>query len=204
MPFEPFERRVANVGPMHVDRDAAILYYRHFMESLGLPVEGDTEETPRRVTDAVIELMASEPWNFTTFPVPHPHAVVGGEGDLGMVVIKDIPWSSLCAHHMLPMFGHATVAYIPDRRMAGLSKLARLVKSFAAGPQTQEVIGMNVADTLMAELNPRGCMVILSASHTCMSVRGACAVGAVTRTSALRGVFFSDPRTREEAMALLR
>lgn len=184
------------------DRGGAIQAYRQMMECLGIPAVGDMEETPRRVVDSLIELGFDEPWNLTTFDLPE--AGVGQQGDVGMVIVKDIPLKSLCAHHMLPFYGSATVAYIPDKRMVGLSKLARMVQSFMAGPQTQEIIGMNVADFLMKNVQPRGCMVVLKATHTCMSIRGACASGATTTTSTLRGVFYSDMRTREEAMQLLR
>lgn len=186
-------------------REAAIHHYAMVLEELGInlsdPKNADMQDTPRRVVDALIELMFDEPWKLTTFPVPE--SVVGQKGDLGMVIVKDIPLSSMCAHHMLPFYGHAHIAYIPDKEMVGLSKFARLVKSFSAGPQTQEIIGMNIADTIMEVVQPRGCMVVIEATHTCMSIRGACAVGAITTTSALRGAFYSDVRTRDEAMQLL-
>jgi GTP cyclohydrolase IA len=183
-------------------REEAMQHYAAFMNSLNLGGDPDTAETPRRVTDALIEMcQQGGEWKLTEFDVEP--ARVGQRGDTGMVLVRSIPLKSMCAHHVMPFYGHAHIAYIPEGKLVGLSKFARMVETFAAGLQTQEIIGQRIADFIMDNLQPRGCMVVLAATHTCMSVRGACAVGAETITSSLRGVFYEDIRTREEAMRLL-
>ncbi len=122
-----------------------------------------------------------------------------------MILVKDIPFHSTCEHHLVPFFGSAHVAYIPnaDGRITGLSKLARLVDGFAKRPQVQERITSQVADCLVGALEPRGVLVVLEAEHLCMSMRGVAKPGAVTVTSAVRGLFRDDARTRAEAMAFI-
>jgi len=122
-----------------------------------------------------------------------------------MVLVKDIPFHSTCEHHLVPFVGKAHVAYIPneDGRITGLSKLARLVEGFAKRPQVQERITSQVADTLVKVLEPRGVLVVLEAEHLCMSMRGVNKPGATTVTSAVRGLFRDDARTRAEAMAFI-
>ncbi len=122
-----------------------------------------------------------------------------------MVLVKDIPFASLCEHHLIPFVGKAHVAYIPnaDGRITGLSKLARLVEGYAKRPQVQERITTQVADTLERVLEPRGVLVVVEAEHLCMSMRGVNKPGAVTVTSAVRGAFRDDARTRAEAMAFI-
>ena len=198
--------RIMQVAPGDLSaaqRSKAIAHFRKFMEMMGIVITPDMEETPRRVVDAWREWMHDEPWNFTDFESPHPNTTVGGPGDVGIVMVRNIPLNSMCAHHIMPFYGKAHIAYVPGARVLGLSKFARLVTSFAKGPQTQEAIGANVADAIMDAVDPRGVMVVLEAVHTCMTLRGACAYGSSTTTSALRGVFYTDPRTRDEAMTLL-
>ena len=121
-----------------------------------------------------------------------------------MVVVRDIPFYSMCEHHLLPFIGRAHIAYIPkDGKIIGLSKLARIVGSFAKRPQLQERLTSQVADFLEKVLQPRGVAVVVEAEHLCMSMRGARAAGALTKTSALRGGMKSDARTRNEVMKLL-
>jgi GTP cyclohydrolase I len=122
-----------------------------------------------------------------------------------MVLVKDIPFHSTCEHHLVPFIGKAHVAYIPneDGRITGLSKLARLVEGFAKRPQVQERITTQVADTIERVLEPRGVLVVLEAEHLCMSMRGVNKPGATTVTSAVRGLFRDDARTRAEAMAFI-
>lgn len=120
-----------------------------------------------------------------------------------IVMVKDIPFYSMCEHHLLPFHGRAHVAYTPRGTVTGLSKLARLVDAFARRPQMQERLTTQVADTLMEALNPYGVMVVVEAEHLCMSMRGIKKPGSVTVTSAVRGKFFDDSATRSEAMALL-
>ena len=120
-----------------------------------------------------------------------------------MVVVRDIPIYSTCEHHLIPFFGKAHIAYIPgDGKVIGLSKLARIVNCFAKKPQLQERLTAQVADFLDENLHPKGVAVVIEAEHLCMTMRGARASGAQTRTSALRGMMKSDARTRAETMTL--
>lgn len=121
-----------------------------------------------------------------------------------MVVVKGIEFYSLCEHHMLPFFGHAAIAYIPDKTILGLSKFARVVDVFARRLQVQERLTSQIADTLMELLEPQGIAVVTEASHMCMMMRGVEKQGSTTRTSAMRGVFKSDARTRQEFLEALR
>ncbi len=121
-----------------------------------------------------------------------------------MVVVRDIPLYSMCEHHLLPFVGKAHIVYIPkEGKVIGLSKLARIVDCFARRPQIQERLTSQIADFLMDRLEPQGVAVLIEAEHLCMTMRGARAAGAKTKTSALRGVMKSDARTRAEAMSLL-
>ncbi len=122
-----------------------------------------------------------------------------------MVVVRDIPLYSMCEHHLLPFVGKAHIVYIPQEgKVIGLSKLARIVDCFARRPQLQERLTSQIADFLMDHLEPRGVAVVIEAEHLCMTMRGARAAGAKTKTSALRGMMKSDARTRAEAMSLLK
>lgn len=120
-----------------------------------------------------------------------------------LVMVKDIPFHSMCEHHLLPFHGRAHVAYLPQGTVTGLSKLARLVDVYARRPQMQERLTTQVANTLMEALDPYGVLVVLEAEHLCMSMRGIKKPGSITVTSAVRGSFCDDPATRSEAMALL-
>lgn len=179
----------------NIDIVRAESHFRSMMIALGLDVEHPhLRETPRRVVAMYREMFFDKPWNFTTFEV---------EGDPGIVIVRDISFTSLCAHHLSPFSGKATIAYIPDRKLVGLSKLPRALGSFAKGPNVQELIGMNTADFLMEKLEPKGVAVIITAEHTCMTIRGAKAHGSITTTSALRGCFLDEPSARAELTALL-
>lgn len=127
------------------------------------------------------------------------------EGHDEMVMVRDIPLYSLCEHHLLPFIGKAHVAYVPNRhgRITGLSKLARLVDGLAKRPQVQERLTAQVADALVERLDPQGALVVLEAEHLCMSMRGVRKPGAITVTSAVRGVFRDSMPTRLEAMNLI-
>jgi GTP cyclohydrolase I len=122
-----------------------------------------------------------------------------------MVMVRDVPFYSLCEHHLVPFFGRAHVAYIPnvDGRVTGLSKLARLVDDFARRPQVQERLTTQIAETMDKVLAPRGVLVVLEAEHLCMAMRGIRKPGSSTVTSAVRGVFRTDAASRAEAMGLL-
>ena len=120
-----------------------------------------------------------------------------------MVIVKDIRFESCCEHHLLPFFGKAHIAYLPNGRVVGLSKLARVLEVISKRPQVQERITEELADILMEELNPRGVGVILEASHTCMTIRGVRKPESMTTTSAMRGTFRENPITRQEFLTLV-
>ena len=122
-----------------------------------------------------------------------------------MIMVKDIPLYSMCEHHMLPFLGRAHIVYIPTRgKVTGLSKLVRVVDGFAKRLQVQENLTTQIADTLMKKLAPRGVLVVIEAEHLCLSMRGVRKPGSTTITSAVRGVFQKDPKTRSEALSLIR
>jgi GTP cyclohydrolase IA len=151
--------------------------------------------TPRRVAASLAELVTPAEFSATTFP---------NEGSYDeLVVVRDIPFHTLCMHHLLPFHGQAHVAYLPGERIIGLSKLARVVEMFARDLQLQERLTVQIADWLDQELRPRGVGVVLSAEHTCMTIRGVRKPGSRTVTSALRGSVRDDARTRQELFSLV-
>jgi GTP cyclohydrolase IA len=183
-----------NGGPA-VDMVAAERAAADFLTALGIRLDGEElRETPGRMARAYAELFDSRPFRLTTFP--------NEEGYDELVLARDIPFRTVCAHHLLPFSGIAHVGYLPGERILGLSKLARLVEHFAARPQTQERLTKQVADSLAARLQPRGAGVVLAAEHTCMTMRGVRALGSTTITSALSGALRSDARSRAEFLAL--
>jgi GTP cyclohydrolase I len=121
-----------------------------------------------------------------------------------MVVLRDIPFASACEHHLLPFTGRAHIGYIPQGRVVGLSKLARVVEGYARRPQVQERLTSEIADAIMEELRPDGCGVVIEAVHTCMTIRGIKKAGATMITSAMRGGFRRRPETRAEFMTFIR
>ncbi len=122
-----------------------------------------------------------------------------------MIMVKDIPFYSMCEHHLVPFFGKAHIVYIPKKgRITGLSKLIRVLEAFAKRPQVQERLTSQIADALMKKIQPHGVLVIVEAEHLCMSMRGVKKPGSVTTTSAVRGVLRKNPATRAEALALLK
>ncbi len=143
---------------------------------------------------AYAELFSPRPFDLTTFP--------NEEGYDELVLVRGIPPRSVCEHHLLPFVGVAHVGYLPDQRILGLSKLARVVEHFASRPQVQERLTKQVADWLHAQLQPRGVGVVITAEHTCMTLRGVQAVGTTTVTSTLLGTLRADPRSRQEFLAL--
>lgn len=165
------------------------------LAALGADVGADgLRETPRRMANAYTELLTPAPFNLTTFP--------NEEGYDELVVVRDIPFHSLCMHHVLPFHGVAHVAYLPAERILGLSKLARVVDQFARDLQLQERLTVQIAGWLQQHLRPKGVGVVLEAEHFCMSLRGVQKPGAKTVTSALHGLVRDDPRTREEFLSL--
>jgi GTP cyclohydrolase I len=165
------------------------------LDALGVSQETESlADTPARVARAYAELLSPEPFDATTFP--------NDEGYDELVVARDIPFSSLCEHHLLPFSGVAHVGYLPGDRLLGLSKLARVVTHYSRRLQVQERLTTQVANWLASELHPKGVGVVLEAEHACMSLRGVRASGAQTVTSALYGLVRDDPRTRAEFFAL--
>ena len=156
--------------------------------------------TPVRVAEMYAELLSG----MVGDAGEHLEVTFSAEHD-EMVMVKDIPFASLCEHHLVPFIGKAHVAYIPneDGRITGLSKLARLVDAHAHRLQVQERLTTEIAETIEAELAPRGTFVVLEAEHLCMTIRGVKKPGAKTITSAVRGLFRNDPATRSEAMAFV-
>jgi GTP cyclohydrolase IA len=180
-----------------VDLLGAELAARDLLVALGADLDSEhLRETPRRVAKAYAELLSPRPFDATTFP--------NDEGYDELVIVGEIPFQSLCAHHLLPFQGKAHVAYLPGERLVGLSKLARVVELYARRLQLQERLTTQVADWLDKRLEPRGVGVVLEAEHLCMSLRGVQTVGAKTVTSALRGLVRDDPRTRQEFLSLIK
>ena len=169
----------------------------------GIGEDADREglrRTPARVAEMYAELTAG----MREDPTEHVTPLPGDKHD-EMVIVRDIHVASLCEHHLAPFVGRCHIAYIPKGgRILGLSKLARLAETFARRLQVQERLTSEIADTLYDGLKPVGVMVVIEAEHTCMSLRGVKKTGALTITSALRGGFRTDPRTRAEAMSLIR
>jgi GTP cyclohydrolase IA len=180
---------------MSVDQAAAAEAVRALLVALGQDVTSESlVETPRRVAASYAELLAPRDFDLTTFP--------NDEGYDELVVARDIPFASLCEHHLLPFVGFAHVAYVPGDRILGLSKLARVVELFARRLQVQERLTTQVASWLQDNVQPKGVGVVLEAEHMCMSIRGVRANGAKTVTSALHGALRNDPRTRSEFLTL--
>ncbi len=155
-------------------------------------------KTPNRVGRAYVELMAG----LSVEPKAHLKTVFHERYD-EVVLLRDVEFHSLCEHHLLPFTGRAHVAYLPDGKVVGLSKLARLVEGYARRPQVQERLTGQIADALMEELNPVGSACVIEATHTCMTIRGARKPGAVMVTSALRGIFKENAASRAEILSLM-
>jgi GTP cyclohydrolase I len=180
-----------------VDVEAAAQAVRDLLDALGHDPETEhLQDTPARVARAFNELLTPAHFDPTCFP--------NDEGYDELVMVRDIPFHSLCEHHLLPFVGRAHVAYLPQDRILGLSKLARVVEKFSRDLQVQERLTQQIADWLQEQLQPRGVGVVLEAEHMCMRLRGVRTAGTMTVTSALRGTIRNDPRTREEFLRLSR
>ena len=178
-----------------IDLDKATRAVADLLDALGVDRTLDgLEATPARVARAYAEMLSSEPFHITTFS--------NDEGYDELVVARAIPFASLCEHHLLPFSGFAHVGYLPDERLLGLSKLARVVDHFSRRLQVQERLTAQVANYLQSTLQPKGVGVVIEAEHLCMSLRGVRAGGSTTVTSALKGLVRDDPRTRSEFLAL--
>ena len=184
-----------------IDLPRAAAAVRELLIAVGEdPDREGLKATPDRVARAYAEIFGGlfvDPSEvlLTTFDEKHDE----------LVLVKDIPLYSVCEHHLVPWHGTAAVGYIPgeDGRITGLSKLARVVELYARRPQVQERLTTQVADAVMSRLEPRGVIVVVQAEHLCMAMRGVRKPGAQTMTSAVRGIFQTDQRTRAEALSLI-
>ena len=171
---------------------------RLILEGVGEdPARGGLRETPSRVARMFEEILGGIGMD----PAPIVTVVEGADFD-EMIMVRDIPLSSLCEHHLVPFNGKAHVAYVPNKsgQITGLSKIARVVDVLSKRLQVQERLTTEIAETIERALSPRGVFVVIEAEHLCMTMRGVKKPGAVTVTSAVRGLFRSDARTRQEAM----
>lgn len=173
---------------------------REIIEAIGeKPDREGLRDTPERVARFYSEVFSG----LETDPGDVIDAFFGEEHYQEIVMVRQIPFYSMCEHHFVPFHGEAHVAYMPRGRVTGLSKLARLVEGFARRPQMQERLTAQVADCLDDRLNPLGVLVVVEAEHLCMSMRGVKKPGALTVTSAVRGIMETNAATRSEAMSLL-
>lgn len=178
-----------------IDLKAAEDAVRMLLRALGRnPSSPHLAETPRRVAASFGELLTPEAFDMTTFD--------NEEGYDELVLVRDIPFRSLCEHHLLPFSGVAHIGYIPRDRVLGLSKLARIVDGYAADLQTQERLTIQVADSLEVHLHPRGVGVVIEADHLCTTLRGVRSSSARTITSAVHGLLREDVRSRQEFFSL--
>ena len=187
---------------MSVDTERIERAVSEILAAIGEDPERDgLVKTPHRVAKMYEELFSGLNEN----PADHLEVTFEANHD-EMVMVRDIPFASLCEHHMVPFIGRAHVAYIPgeDGRITGLSKLARLVDGFAKRLQVQERMTTEIADAIEQALEPRGVLVVVEAEHLCMSMRGVKKSGTSTVTSAVRGLFRTDSSTRFEAMQFVR
>ena len=182
-----------------IDLDVIEQAVRQILAAVGEDIDREgLRQTPRRVAKMYEEMFSG------MLEDPARHLVIGFTEQYDeMVVLRDIPFCSMCEHHLLPFMGKAHVAYLPKGKVVGLSKLARVVEDFAHRPQLQERLTCQIADMLMEKLEARGAAVILEANHTCMTIRGVKKPGATMVTSAMRGSFKSNLATRTEAVNLL-
>ncbi|HEX4821448.1 MAG TPA: GTP cyclohydrolase I FolE [Acidimicrobiales bacterium] len=201
LPAELIEREPATPARLRavrehtVDLDGAERAVADLLVALGHdPASEHLAETPRRVANAYAELLTPRAFDLTTFP--------NDEDYDELVLARDIPFESLCEHHLLPFHGVAHVGYVPGDRILGLSKLARVVELFARGLQVQERLTKQIADWLDTHVQPKGVGVVIEAEHLCMSLRGVRAQGAKTVTSAVQGLLRDDLRTRQEFFTL--
>jgi GTP cyclohydrolase I len=178
-----------------IDLPAAERAAADLLGALGADVGSEhLSETPRRVAKAYAEMLSPQAFNATTFP--------NDDGYDELVLVRDIPFQSLCAHHLLPFHGTAHVAYLPGEKVVGLSRIPAVVDTLASRPQVQERLTEQIADALEAGLRPRGVLVVLDAEHGCVTARGARQAHSSTVTVASRGAL-ADPVARAEIIALI-
>lgn len=169
------------------------------LEGIGVDLDlKDIAPTPRRVAEMYEEILSGQAKDASL----ELEVVLEQEHD-EIILLKGIPLYSMCEHHLLPFVGKAHVAYIPDKRITGLSKIARVVDVLSKRLQVQERLTTQIADVIMTKLKPKGVMVVIEAEHLCMSMRGVKKPGASTVTSVVRGVFLKNQKTRQEALGLI-
>lgn len=181
------------------DREALKAAVEQMIEALGLDTKSEgLADTPRRIADMYLELFEG------LWLDPHePLSVQFSEAHSEMVILKDIPFYSMCEHHFLPFHGIAHVGYLPAGRIVGLSKLARAVEIYARRPQVQERLTSQIADCLEEVIGAKGAGVVIEAEHLCMTSRGIRKPGSAMVTSAMRGRFRDDENTRQEFLRLI-
>lgn len=196
-----YGRAMNDQGFAAVDKERAEAAVREFLLAVGEdPDREGLAGTPERVARAAEELFGG----MQEDPAAHLRKQFQEGKNEEMVIVKDIPFSSMCEHHILPFIGRASVAYIPRQgRITGISKIARCVNGYSHRLQVQERLTAEIADAFMRELHPLGVMVVIEAEHSCMTMRGIRSAGSLTVTSAVRGSFKNDMKTREEALRLL-
>lgn len=173
---------------------------RRVLEGIGEdPERAGLRDTPRRVADMFEEIFAG-----LETPSDEILKVIEGESHDEMILLKDIPFYSVCEHHLLPFIGRAHIAYIPSGKITGLSEISKALEYFAKRPQVQERLTAQLADLIMSKLSPKGTMVVIDAEHLCMSMRGIKKPGTRTVTSAVRGTFRTKATTREEMLELIK
>ncbi len=183
----------------HVDLDRIARAVREILLAVGEnPDREGLKQTPQRVARMYAELFSGMNIDARI----HLQTAFTEKYDQ-LVVLRDVPFNSMCEHHLMPFEGKAHIAYLPDGKVVGLSKLARIVDVFARRPQVQERLTTQVADILMTEVKAKGVAVVLEAVHTCMTCRGVMKPGSVMITSAIRGICATNPPTRAEVMSLL-
>jgi GTP cyclohydrolase I len=191
--------RSAHLDGTRVDRGRIEKAVREILSAIGEdPDREGLQETPGRVARMYAEMFSG----LHTDPRSHLRKTFTQKYD-EMVVVKDIVFESMCEHHLLPFRGKAHIAYLPNGKIVGLSKLARVVEALSRRPQVQERMTEELADLIEEELNARGVGVILEASHACMTIRGVRKANSICTTSAMRGGFRANPSTRAELMALI-
>ena len=188
-----------NEGSTSVDIPRIEQAVREIMIAIGEdPDREGLRKTPNRIARAYAELTAGLHMD------PHVYLkTVFHEKYNQIVLLRNIPFHSICEHHFLPFVGHAHVAYLPNKRVVGLSKLARVVEAYALRPQVQERLTDQIADAIMESLRPLGAICVLEASHTCMTIRGIKKPGSAMVTSAIRGTFLKNHATRNEVLNLI-
>ena len=193
------QERIDTLPARPVDLRAIEQAVRTILTAVGEDPDRDgLLETPRRVAKMYAEMFSG------LFKNPGRHLQVKfSESYDEMVLVRDIGFTSMCEHHLLPFSGVAHVAYLPDGSVTGLSKLARVVEEIAHRPQVQERLTQQIADLIETELATKGVAVVISAEHSCMSIRGVCKPGSRTITSAVRGLFKTNPASRAEVMSLI-